>query len=294
MSLTSASVFSITPAEEFITFGENMAGIYLWINKTNGKVYVGQTKNDFTKRKNQHIRDYKKVLAGRLRTNGLYSAMIAEGVNNFEFVEYFTVFLREDLNYYERAIISETGSFASGYNLTTGGSTGAEVAQSTLELRKKNALDLWKSEEFLNLMRLSRSTKEFKSLRANIAKNLWLDPKYVEKQKNSRAISLKSKGYLDAQSKSKLLMWSDPDKRKCLIDSQNAGRATDEYRKKRSEISKRLVSEGRICKHNCKRIIVNGVEYESMKSARISMGMKTLKGLHRMLREGSAQYKESP
>lgn len=95
-----------------------MACIYKITNIINGKIYIGQTKQDLKKRIRQHRSNSK-----RLKTY-LYSSMIKYGKDNFKFEKLIDGnFTREKLNELEIKFIQYYNSNNSniGYNLTSGG-----------------------------------------------------------------------------------------------------------------------------------------------------------------------------
>lgn len=87
--------------------------IYMIKNKKNGKAYIGQTTQSVFKRWNHHIKS---------KNNSIISKALKNNVSNFEFIELITCFSKEDLNYFEKKLISELNTISpNGYNLTSGG-----------------------------------------------------------------------------------------------------------------------------------------------------------------------------
>lgn len=102
--------------------GINMIGIYKITNKTNGKVYIGQS-IDIKKRWKQHINEAK---SSRQNTY-LYNAMRKYGIDNFSFeiIEECDI---KSLNEREIYWIKFYNSFeGEGYNMTPGGSDPIKV-----------------------------------------------------------------------------------------------------------------------------------------------------------------------
>lgn len=93
---------------------ENSSGIYAFRNKTNGKVYVGQSKNVIT-RKTQHER------GDTSNSRRFHNAMQKYGADGFDWtvLEYCET---EKLNERESHWVNELDSlYPNGYNLTSGG-----------------------------------------------------------------------------------------------------------------------------------------------------------------------------
>ena len=95
-------------------------------NMINGKVYVGQTKN-FAQRKGGHVYAAKRGL-----DRPLYRSMRKHGLVNFTF-EIIEECAHEVINDREQYWVAHYDSFnpEKGYNLTSGGNQGTEVADST-------------------------------------------------------------------------------------------------------------------------------------------------------------------
>lgn len=91
--------------------------IYMYVNKINGKRYIGQTK-DFNKRHKQHIKLHKMIID---------RAFDKYGEDNFEIIILaHDVPTQEQLDSYERFFIKRYKTFTSqhGYNVAEGGSNG--------------------------------------------------------------------------------------------------------------------------------------------------------------------------
>ncbi len=103
-----------------------MRCVYVIRNVVNGKIYVGQTKN-FEARKTGHFYAAKTGLQ-----RPLYHSMRKHGIENFSF-ECIEECADELINEREQFWVTHFDSFnpEKGYNLTSGGGTGCEVAEST-------------------------------------------------------------------------------------------------------------------------------------------------------------------
>lgn len=98
-----------------------MMGIYKFQNKTNGKIYIGQSialenryKDHFYNHKNQNLKDY---------NTKFYRALRKYGFENFtyEILEQSDFFTREELNEKEIKWIAYYNSYEAGYNSNKGG-----------------------------------------------------------------------------------------------------------------------------------------------------------------------------
>lgn len=95
-----------------------MSYIYKIINAKNGKVYIGQTKNNINKRFKQHIYDSRKE---RYRKRKLYKAFKKYGIDSFK-IELIEECSKDMAHNRERYWIEKYNSFYNGYNENFGGS----------------------------------------------------------------------------------------------------------------------------------------------------------------------------
>lgn len=91
----------------------NVAGIYMIVNKVNGKRYVGSSRN-CARRKSEHI--------SKLRRNAhinkkLQAAWNKYGENSFEFVVAFSVLKADEIEAVEQQFLDEVRAVETGYNL---------------------------------------------------------------------------------------------------------------------------------------------------------------------------------
>ena len=91
--------------------------IYMIRNTTNGKVYIGQTRQGLARRRSEHVARFN---LGE-RDHKLYQAMRKYGLEAFEFSELCSVLKPEYLDEVEAVIIAQHNSFHRGYNMTCGG-----------------------------------------------------------------------------------------------------------------------------------------------------------------------------
>ena len=93
-------------------------GIYSITNKINGKMYIGQTINDFEKRWGEHKRELRKNIHCN---DKLQRAWNKYGEESFEFEVVHICDELDNLNRLEVYYIYKYNSFNDGYNLTVGG-----------------------------------------------------------------------------------------------------------------------------------------------------------------------------
>lgn len=112
--------------------------VYLVINKTNGKKYVGQTKQDFHK---YWIHCCSRAKAESVAKPALYAALRKYGASNFSAEILVVVGTKEDADYYEREMIKALGTQdrEKGYNCTAGGE-GLFGYRHSEETRRKMSL----------------------------------------------------------------------------------------------------------------------------------------------------------
>lgn len=108
--------------------------IYMYINKVNGKRYVGQAV-DFNKRHKRHVREHKQVID---------RAIDKYGEENFEIIILKENLTEEEMNYWEDYYIESLGLYAKdgkGYNIAKGGIGGntyvGKTEEEMIEIRKK-------------------------------------------------------------------------------------------------------------------------------------------------------------
>lgn len=89
------------------------AGIYMLVNKVNGKRYVGSSRNCL-RRKGEHI---SRLRRGAHINTKLQAAWNKYGEHNFEFVVAFSVLSHDDIESVEQQFLDEMQAVQTGYNL---------------------------------------------------------------------------------------------------------------------------------------------------------------------------------
>ena len=107
--------------------------VYKITNTSNGKVYIGVSKN----LKSRWINHQNAVNYG----SKLHEAIRNEGINNFDFFHLADCFTRKDAELFEKDLIKELNTrYPHGYNLTDGGggTTGRKVSEKLLFTMRNN------------------------------------------------------------------------------------------------------------------------------------------------------------
>lgn len=113
--------------------------IYKITNLVNGKVYIGQTTQNFARRKGEHIYRFK---TGE-RDHKLYLAMRKYGKDSFKFEVLCCALKPEYLDELEISFIKEYNSFNRGYNMTCGGNGVSEETKRKLSEIHKGRDAYW-------------------------------------------------------------------------------------------------------------------------------------------------------
>lgn len=166
--------------------------IYMHINKINGKIYIGQTKN-CEKRWRCNGRMYKPKEGGQSR---FWNAINKYGWNNFEHRVIMICNSREEANLIERKLIKEykTQDENFGYNIADGGGSPCIYQNWTEEQKEqyrkdcsKRAKELWEDKDYrekhFQSMKKALNTKEHKELMSQIMRQRYSNPEEIEKQK---------------------------------------------------------------------------------------------------------------
>jgi len=120
--------------------------IYTITNKTNGKVYVGKTK-DIDKRWSKHLENAEALRRARevhpnkkIEGTHLYNSINHYGSNAFKVTQEDVAFSREELNEKERYYVKELDSMNpdKGYNMTEGGEGGRPSPEVIEKMTKIN------------------------------------------------------------------------------------------------------------------------------------------------------------
>ncbi len=107
-----------------------MGYIYYFKNKLNNKYYIGQTKREYKKRINEHI----KLSQSKNGQSAIHAAISKYGIENFEY-NFIEIVENKNLDEKEIYYINLYNSmFPTGYNLQTGGNLNKTMSD---ESRKK-------------------------------------------------------------------------------------------------------------------------------------------------------------
>lgn len=164
-----------------------ISGIYRITNLINGKVYIGQSKNIWSRYKDHFARKYDKD-----DKSYIHHAILHYGRENFSFE-----IIKEtyDLNYWEAFLIQMHHSYDSnyGYNLTTGGTFGARRTDDfiyTDEIKAKmseKAKQRWENPisraEVLAAQNQGKQSESWKSRRREIANRMWKNGEFKNQAK---------------------------------------------------------------------------------------------------------------
>jgi group I intron endonuclease len=125
--------------------------IYLITNNINGKQYVGQTSQSFDKRWKRHLKPFR-----HRRNSYLYNAICKYGVNNFSKDILVEVSTKQEMDFYEIALIRalDLRNPDVGYNLTDGGGgmLGFKLSKATKRRMSKHV----KSDEHRKNLSISK------------------------------------------------------------------------------------------------------------------------------------------
>lgn len=114
-----------------------MGIIYCAKNTTNGKMYIGQTKHDLSKRQRQHQAEAERLNSHqRNYCRAITHALHKYGANAFEWSILYDHVQNEDLNTAEIEAIAKFETLSpNGYNLTKGGVTGLPSDETRQNMR---------------------------------------------------------------------------------------------------------------------------------------------------------------
>ena len=141
--------------------------IYKVTNKTNGLIYIGQTKLDGKTRFDTHVREAK----SKARKNyGLFHDAILEfGKDMFDVEDIETDLSCEEADDRERYWISvyKSDNVEFGYNVDSGGLAGCKKGSSCIELMRESTKKTWQDESKARIMRgaLQRGADKMKEKR---------------------------------------------------------------------------------------------------------------------------------
>jgi group I intron endonuclease len=115
--------------------------IYKVFNKTNGKIYIGKTKQSLVKRKVAHYNS-----ANGNSPSNFHNALRFYSKDDFVWEILIECKTEEELNNYEIHFIKKYDTYKTGYNMTEGGDGGTTYKKGDLLYEKiKHKLGKWKN-----------------------------------------------------------------------------------------------------------------------------------------------------
>ena len=190
----------------------NMGEIYKITNLINGKIYIGQTKNDARRRWTEHKRDAKKHSYHSL----LHSAINKYGEENFRMEVIENNVPEEKLNEKEIYWIKYYDTFDNpekGYNLTSGGGQNFRITEKTRELHRIHALTGVTGHK--HLPREQVYTPEVRKRMSEIGKKKTISAETRRKMAESnRGKKPSPKALAALKERNKNLIWSEESKKK--------------------------------------------------------------------------------
>lgn len=130
------------------------AGIYMLVNKVNGKRYVGSSR-DCVRRKSEHI---SKLRRGVHINKKLQAAWNKYGEHNFEFVIALSVLKPEEIEAIEQQFLNDLKAVETGYNLApVAGNTAGWRA--TEETRKRMSEAAKRRDNSVQVARMAEATR---------------------------------------------------------------------------------------------------------------------------------------
>ncbi len=225
--------------------------LYKITNLSNGKKYIGVTINPPVR--------WKAHRTARIRNTIVTQAIQKYGVDNFEFKILITGPKEIILKLEKWAIKFFKTKVPTGYNLSAGGESGSVGCKFTMEFCQQRSKQL--KERFANL--------QYRRKHSQIVKQRFIDPKYREKNK----LQLNK-------------IHADPSLLAKRIQSLKKYYTTPAGIKRRKELSKRNTFSI-ACN---KRILVNDIEYASLKEASKILGISYEILKYRLKRENYPEY----
>lgn len=221
--------------------------VYIHINKTNNKKYIGITSKKVNKRWGNNGKGYKKGY--------FHNAIKKYGWDNFEHLILYENLSEKDAKNKEIELIKIYNTFNKkyGYNLTYGGQGNIpnNITREKLSLSQKI---IWSNIEYKNkmikIMKEIRLTKEYKDKMSNISKNNWQNPIIRNKITRKLIINGQTKEFKE--------------KMRLITSGEN----NPFYGKKHSETSKIKMKDkklGRSISKECKKKISESLKKEVVK-----------------------------
>lgn len=169
-----------------LKWNSEISGIYIWINKINGKLYIGKSKNIYTRINTE------KWLLTRIDKKSklvkLENAIKKYGINNFDVR--ILLIISEKLSELEQLFISYYDSKTNGYNCTTGGEgvPGKIYTQEEKQKQSKIQKSLWTESRYkehkFKMKEWFNNQPETIKNKIKMGNNWWLNSEHKQKHLN--------------------------------------------------------------------------------------------------------------
>lgn len=127
--------------------------VYMHVNKINGKIYIGITRQTVEQRWKTNGKGYKKQC--------FYKAIKKYGWNNFNHIILFDKLTKEEAESKEKELISyyKSNNSEFGYNIENGGLRGDKTSETTINKRKKRIICVELNKEYESIQDASDELK---------------------------------------------------------------------------------------------------------------------------------------
>ena len=256
--------------------------LYMHINKTNGKVYVGQTKKSYCRR----WRNGK----GYSTCSRFAKSIEKYGWDGFEHIPLIEGLSKSEADYFEQFFIeffdSQNPEF--GYNLTTGGDEcpmdNPVVRENHREAMKKLSADPeWRKKHREALKKL-HADPEYQKKNREAMKKVHADPEWRKKVSEANRKMAQDPEWRENVRKANQKLHADPEYQKKHREALKKLHADPEYQKKNREAMKKVHADPEWRKKQregakkiCKKVLCveTKIVYGSLKEAAIAVNLKT-------------------
>ena len=239
--------------------------LYMHVNKTNGKVYIGQTKKSYRARWNDG--------KGYCGCSRFAKAIKKYGWNGFEHIPLIEKLSKIDVDYFERFFItffdSQNPEF--GYNLTAGGD--------------ENPMDNPVTREhYYEAMKKMHADPEYQKKHREGAKKMATNPEWQKKHHEVLKKMHADPEWRENVRKANQKLSTDPEWLRKNREGVKKRSANIEYQKKHREVLKKMHADPEWRKKQregakkiCKKVLCveTKIVYDSQKEAAIAVNLKT-------------------